>query len=45
MEMENLSFTFAMGTAIFTPYGPSGYNWLDQSYALNPTKAYQVIPK
>lgn len=41
METENPSFTFATGAAILTPYGPDGYNWLDQSYAPNPGKAYQ----
>lgn len=44
MEMKNPSFTFAMGAAIMTPCGPNGYNWLDQSYALDPSKAYQSFP-
>lgn len=40
MEMENPSFTFAIGSVILTPCGPNDYNCLVQSYALHPNKAY-----
>lgn len=41
MEMETPFFTFVIGAAILTSCDPNDYNWLDQSYALDPSKVYQ----
>lgn len=41
MEMEAPFFTFVVGAAILTSCDPNDYNWLHQSYALDPSKVYQ----